>query len=85
MEVGKDLNIESLQDKETYDEKNSSSGFNFSTDVSHAKDLPASYQNGGITGGANKGKTNFTYERVTDQAGMQGKVDSILKLGKIPI
>ncbi|WP_418627211.1 hemagglutinin repeat-containing protein [Anaerosinus sp.] len=33
MEVGKDLNIESLQDKETYDEKNSSNGFNFSTDV----------------------------------------------------
>ena len=51
MEVGKDLNIESLQDKETYDEKNNSSGFNFSVDVSQPKGKPATYQNAGITGG----------------------------------
>ena len=83
MEVGKDLNIQSLQDKETYDEKNSSSGFNFSTDVSHAKDLSATYQNAGITGGANKGKTNSNYESVTDQAGIYaGKGGFNIEVGK---
>ncbi|WIW71984.1 hemagglutinin repeat-containing protein [Anaerosinus gibii] len=83
MEVGKDLNIESLQDKETYDEKNNSSGFNFSVDVSQPKGKPATYQNAGITGGKNKGKINSTYESVTDQAGIYaGKGGFDIEVGK---
>ena len=83
MEVGKDLNIESLQDKETYDEKNNSSGFNFSVDVSQPKGKPATYENAGITGGKNKGKTNSTYESVTDQAGIYaGKGGFDIEVGK---
>ncbi|WP_418626591.1 hemagglutinin repeat-containing protein, partial [Anaerosinus sp.] len=71
MEVGKDLNIESLQDKEIYDEKNSSSGFNFSADIKVNADTGKNqFQNAGITGGKNKGNTNSTYESVTDQAGI---------------
>ena len=83
MEVGKDLNIESLQEKETYDEKNSSSGFNFSVDVAQPKGKPATYENGGITGGKNKGKTNSNYESVTDQAGIYaGKGGFDIEVGK---
>ncbi|WIW71923.1 hemagglutinin repeat-containing protein [Anaerosinus gibii] len=83
MEVGKDLNIESLQDKETYDEKNNSSGFNFSVEVSQPKGKPATYENAGITGGKNKGKTNSTYESVTDQAGIYaGKGGFDIEVGK---
>ena len=83
MEVGKDLNIESLQDKETYDEKNNSSGFNFSVDVAQPKGKPATYENAGITGGANKGNTNSNYESVTDQAGIYaGKGGFDIEVGK---
>ena len=83
MEVGKDLNIESLQDKETYDEKNNSSGFNFSVDVSQPKGKPATYENAGITGGKNKGNTNSNYESVTDQAGIYaGKGGFDIEVGK---
>ena len=84
MEVGKDLNIESLQDKETYDEKNNSSGFNFSADIkANANTGKNQFQNGGITGGKNKGKTNSTYESVTDQAGIYaGKGGFDIEVGK---
>ena len=84
MEVGKDLNIESLQDKETYDEKNSSSGFNFSADIKVNADTGKNqFQNAGITGGANKGKTNSNYESVTDQAGIYaGKGGFDIEVGK---
>ena len=56
MEVGKDLNIESLQEKETYDEKNKSASISISA--------------GSINGSASQGKTNSNYESVTDQAGI---------------
>ena len=69
MEVGKDLNIESLQEKETYDEKNKSASISISA--------------GSINGSASQGKTNSNYESVTDQAGIhagQGGFD--IEVGK---
>uniref|UniRef100_UPI003AB13BAA hemagglutinin repeat-containing protein n=1 Tax=Selenobaculum sp. TaxID=3074374 RepID=UPI003AB13BAA len=56
MEVGNNLKIESLQDKETYDEKN--------------KSVSISISAGSINGSASQGKTNSNYESVTDQAGI---------------
>ncbi|MGL5514204.1 MAG: hemagglutinin repeat-containing protein, partial [Sporomusa sp.] len=64
-EVGGDLNIESLQAKETYEEKSSSSGLGISAGITAGKIGKA-----GITGSAVKGKIESDYESVTDQAGI---------------
>ena len=69
-EVGENLNIESLQAQESYDEKNSSSGLSISVDIS--KNVQGKTVTGqpGIQGSANKGKIQSDYESVTDQAGI---------------
>ncbi|MGL5512481.1 MAG: hemagglutinin repeat-containing protein, partial [Sporomusa sp.] len=64
-EVGGDLHIESLQTKETYEEKSSSSGLGISAGITAGKIGKA-----GITGSAVKGKIESDYESVTDQAGI---------------
>ncbi|MGL5513486.1 MAG: hemagglutinin repeat-containing protein, partial [Sporomusa sp.] len=64
-EVGGDLNIESLQAKETYEEKSSSSGLGISAGITAGKIGKA-----GIAGSAVKGKIESDYESVSDQAGI---------------
>jgi len=63
VEVGENLNIESLQAQESYDEKNSSSGMGISVDLTKAGKTS-------IQGSASKGKIESDYESVTDQAGI---------------
>ena len=58
--AGENLNIESLPDKESYNEKNSSSGFNISSNITD-KGLDKAK----ITGG---GTIDSNYESVIDQA-----------------
>ena len=64
--VGGDLNIESKQDKNSYEEKNSSAGFGIGMPVSD-KD---SANKTGIFGSAGKSNVDSKYESVTDQSGI---------------
>ena len=72
MRVGGNLNIESLQEKDDYREKNSSSGFNISASVTGGKinakdpDIGASYS---------KGKIDSRWKSVTGQAGIYAGTD----------
>ncbi len=69
-DVGENLNIESLQEKESYDEKNSSSGLSISADISK-NDLGKTVTGKpGMQGSANKGKIKSDYQSVTEQAGI---------------
>lgn len=61
MNVGGNLNIESQQDSQKYDEKYTSGGLNIN--VNYATGV-------GISGGAGSGKTNSDYESVTSQSGI---------------
>jgi len=61
MNVGGDLNIESQQDSQKYDEKYTSGGLN--VNINYATGV-------GISGGASSGKTNSDYESVTSQSGI---------------
>ena len=56
-DIGGNLNIKTKQDKNSYDEKNHSSGINISFD-------------GAITGGINQGNTTSKYESATNQSGI---------------
>ena len=64
--VGGDLNIESKQDKNSYEEKNSSAGFGIGIPVGD-KD---SANKIGIFGSAGKSDVDSKYESVTDQSGI---------------
>ena len=64
--VGGDLNIESKQDKNSYEEKNSSAGFGIGMPVGD-KD---SANKIGIFGSAGKSEIDSKYESVTDQSGI---------------
>ena len=64
--VGGDLNIESKQDKNSYEEKNSSAGFGIGMPVGD-KD---SANKTGIFGSAGKSDVDSKYESVTDQSGI---------------
>ena len=64
--VGGDLNIESKQDKNSYEEKNSSTGFGIGMPVGD-KD---SANKIGIFGSAGKSNVDSKYESVTDQSGI---------------
>ena len=64
--VGGDLNIESKQDKNSYEEKNSSAGFGIGMPVGD-KD---SANKIGIFGSAGKSDIDSKYESVTDQSGI---------------
>ena len=64
--VGGDLNIESKQDKNSYEEKNSSAGFGIGMPVGD-KD---SANKIGIFGSAGKSEVDSKYESVTDQSGI---------------
>ena len=71
MEVGGNLNIESLQEKDDYREKNSSSGFNISASMSggintNDPDIAASYS---------KGKIHSNWKSITGQAGIYAGAD----------
>ena len=72
MKVGGNLNIESLQEKDDYREKNSSSGFSISASVTGGKinakdpDIGASYS---------KGKIDSRWKSVTGQAGIYAGTD----------
>ena len=72
MRVGGNLNIESLQEKDDYREKNSSSGFNISASVTGGKinakdpDIGASYS---------RGKIDSRWKSVTGQAGIYAGAD----------
>lgn len=67
-DIGGNLNIESLQNKETYDEKNSSSGMSISVDLPQGGKTTGSKT--GIQGSASKGKIESDYESVINQAGI---------------
>ena len=56
-QIGGDLKIESLQDKESYREKSNSGGIRAGI-------------GSGVTGSVNKGKINSDYQSVTEQAGI---------------
>ena len=56
VEIGGNLNIESLQETQTYKEKSSSAGISLSTS--------------GVSGSASSGKMNSDYASVTNQAGI---------------
>ena len=64
--VGGDLNIESKQDKNSYEEKNSSAGFGIGMPVGD-KD---SANKTGIFGSAGKSDVDSKYESVTEQSGI---------------
>ena len=71
MKVGGNLNIESLQEKDDYREKNSSSGFNISASMSggintNDPDIAASYS---------KGKIHSNWKSITGQAGIYAGAD----------
>ena len=71
MKVGGNLNIESLQEKDDYREKNSSSGFNISASMSggintNDPDIGASYS---------KGKIHSNWKSITGQAGIYAGAD----------
>ncbi|WP_248676895.1 hemagglutinin repeat-containing protein [Selenomonas artemidis] len=71
MKVGGNLNIESLQEKDDYREKNSSSGFNISASMSggintNDPDIAASYS---------KGKIHSNWKSTTGQAGIYAGAD----------
>ena len=77
--VGKDLNIESKQDKNSYKEKNSSAGFGVGVDLSgkndgiattDKKDKASNANKAGIFGSATKSNVDSNYESVTDQSGI---------------
>ena len=79
--VGKDLNIESKQDKNSYKEKNSSAGFGVGIDLSgknkndgiattDKKDEVSNANKTGIFGSATKSNVDSNYESVTDQSGI---------------
>ena len=69
--VGGDLNIESKQDKNSYEEKNSSAGFGIGMPVGD-KD---SANKTGIFGSAGKSDVDSKYESVTDQSGIYAGED----------
>ena len=79
--VGGDLNIESKQDKNSYEEKNSSAGFGIGIDLSgqnkkdsqdnlDKKDKVNNANKTGIFGSAGKSDVDSKYESVTDQSGI---------------
>ena len=79
--VGGDLNIESKQDKNSYEEKNSSAGFGIGIDLSgqnkkdsqdnlDKKDKVNNANKTGIFGSAGKSEVDSKYESVTDQSGI---------------
>ena len=79
--VGKDLNIESKQDKNSYKEKNSSAGFGVGVDLSgknkkdgivtaDKKDKVNNANKTGIFGSAIKSNVDSNYKSVTDQSGI---------------
>ena len=71
MEVGGNLNIESLQEKDNYSEKNSSSGFGISAELSGGKVLgkPDPFVSFG------RGKIASAWKSVTGQAGIYAGAD----------
>ncbi|GEM_PF-194323 len=69
-DIDGNLNIESLREIETYDEKNSSSGMSISVDISKNQIGKNVTGNPGLQGSANKGKIESDYESVTEQAGI---------------
>ena len=79
--AGKDLNIESKQDKNSYKEKNSSAGFGVGIDLSgknkkdgiittDKKDKASNANKAGIFGSAIKSNVDSNYNSVTDQSGI---------------
>ena len=79
--IGGDLNIESKQDKNSYEEKNSSAGFGIGIDLSgqnkkdsqdnlDKKDKVNNANKTGIFGSAGKSDVSSKYESVTDQSGI---------------
>ena len=79
--VGKDLNIESKQEKNSYKEKNSSAGFGVGVDLSgknkkdgivtaDKKDKVNNANKTGIFGSAIKSNVDSNYNSVTDQSGI---------------
>ena len=64
--VGGDLNIESKQDSNSYQENNSSSSIGIGIDIT-GKGTP---NKTGIFGGVNKGNMDSNYDSVTDQSGI---------------
>ena len=79
--VGGDLNIESKQDKNSYEKKNSSAGFGIGIDLSgqnkkdsqdnlDKKDKVNNANKTGIFGSAGKSDVDSKYESVTDQSGI---------------
>ena len=61
LHAGGNLNIESQQDSQKYDEKYTSGGLN--VNINYATGV-------GISGGASNGTTKSDYNRVTDQSGI---------------
>ncbi len=84
VDVGGDLNLESLQDKETYDEQNSSSGFNLSADIKkQGAKKPNTLVNSKTTGSTSKGNIDSNYESVTKQAEINAGQDGFdIEVGK---
>ena len=65
MNVGGNLNIESQQDSQNYDEKYTSGGLNINVDFTKPKKPGI-----GISGGVSTGTTKSDYNSVTDQSGI---------------
>ena len=92
--VGGDLNIESKQDKNSYEEKNSSAGFGIGIDLSgqnkkdgqdnlDKKDKVNNTNKTGIFGSAGKSDVDSKYESVTDQSAIYaGKEGFVINVGK---
>ena len=71
MKVGGNLNIESLQEKDDYREKNSSSGFGISASMSGGKLIGKPELSGSYT----KGRVDSTWKSTTGQAGIYAGAD----------
>ena len=69
--VGRNLNIESKQDSNSYEEKNTSAGMGIGISVS-GKDIP---NKTGVFGGASKGEIDSKYDSVTKQSGIYAGKD----------
>ncbi|WP_019878476.1 hemagglutinin repeat-containing protein [Succinispira mobilis] len=77
--VGGNLEIASLQTKESYKEENQGASIGLSAKVKPTGNLGK----GAITGGVNQGKINSDYQSVTEQAGIYaGQVGFDIQVGK---
>ncbi|WP_019878466.1 hemagglutinin repeat-containing protein [Succinispira mobilis] len=77
--VGGNLEIASLQTKESYKEENQGASIGVSAKVKPTGNLGK----GAITGGVNKGKINSDYQSVTEQAGIYaGQAGFDIQVGK---